>query len=431
MAEDHAGAGGGGAPYSVYDYPMLRAAVMADSESSLGAIALTWEKMYGVLNTIQDDLGSVIEGIEDALDTQHVGPAFAESLRALGADLFTLAVDSHGNALTNNHAAMALRAAQAAIADLDSRGPSVNEATGKDARAAEAGRVANHLNNTYGDAIKMLVIPGDHGYEVPGPPGNPGGAPPNGGPGSGAVPLPTGGGPSSGTQSSGSLPVKSGPPSGGRVIGALRPGGPVGATPPPGSSGGVPALGSGKTEAGAKGGGGSGSGSGAGRRVQVPGGRGPGPIGGSQIPAARGGSLAPPGTPTPGTAGPGGGGPGGPGRVPPMGGVPGGGAPGDGRRGRRLTWYERIEDEFVDQRVANPPGGVTAAGGITEQSPDPGPAVIGTQKQPGGVPEANPDAWAVMGPAVSAPTGFPDKLENGAFAQPDGTRFQVRRRSGA
>ncbi|MGH3737239.1 MAG: hypothetical protein ACRDT6_16725 [Micromonosporaceae bacterium] len=107
------------------------------------------------------------------------------------------------------------------------------------------------------------------------------------------------------------------------------------------------------------------------------------------------------------------------------------GGPGDGRRGRRLTWYERIEDEFIDQRLANPPGGVIAAGGVTAQSPDPGPAVIGTQKQPGGVPEANPDVWAVTEPAVNTPTGFPDKLESGAFAQPDGTRFQVRRRSGA
>ncbi|MGH3714943.1 MAG: hypothetical protein ACRDT4_15995 [Micromonosporaceae bacterium] len=421
-----AGASGDAGYLGAYDYESLRAAIMADSPDALNQLVLTWERIAGVLHNVNTDLGAIASAAGDAVDTPRAGPAFVEALVGLAARIHSLATNTHANALANNQADLALRDAQAEIARLDGDGTRkmVDLRTGKDQRAPEAARIAQALNNAYGDVINMIVVPSEDRARAPvDPSGDPspdaagGGSPVIGTvPGRGRPVAPghrpgitTGNRPDA-SHPAGRLPAGPGPNPTAPV--SARPGRETGNASSPGTT--AP-----------------------GRRVGVPGGRSGVPIGGARIPVSRGGILGGPGTsgvpasaPTPGGAGPAGSGhPARPGM--PLGGVPGHGAGGpQDRRGRRLTWYERIEDEFVDKRGAIPPGGTIGADRTRSTTVDAGPAVIGNQKHKASPVEETDEAWAVPDTAVEAPQGFPDKLDNGSFSQRDGTRFQVRRRSG-
>ncbi|MGH3659887.1 MAG: hypothetical protein ACRDUA_24875, partial [Micromonosporaceae bacterium] len=108
-----------------------------------------------------------------------------------------------------------------------------------------------------------------------------------------------------------------------------------------------------------------------------------------------------------------------------------GGGPG-GRGGRRLTDYERIEDEFVDNRRANQAGGLIRGAHSRPSSVDPGPGVLGSQKHRPAEATGQNRGPQPETTAPPTPQGFPDELKNGSFKQKDGTQYTVRRRgSGA
>ncbi|MGH3717201.1 MAG: hypothetical protein ACRDT4_27620, partial [Micromonosporaceae bacterium] len=129
-----------------------------------------------------------------------------------------------------------------------------------------------------------------------------------------------------------------------------------------------------------------------------------------------------PGVGVPAEPPPGPGQPGQPGQPGPL--SPGRGAEGGGGRRGRRTSYERGEPElFVDQRQRARP--VLGQQPAPTRPVDPGPGVIGQQKQkpsPGG----REDQWRLPQPAPEH-EGLPDKLEDGTSTRRDGTRFTVRR----
>ncbi|MGH3731108.1 MAG: hypothetical protein ACRDTU_20500, partial [Micromonosporaceae bacterium] len=298
--DDKAGSGGGGGDpghLGIYDYEPLRDAIMADSPESFNGLVMIWKKIAWGVESLGGDLRPIISSLRDAYSSGSA-PAFFAKLDTLQQRIDRLGPDMHHNAGLMNQADLALRSAQKEITRLDGDGTKklVDLSTGKDVRAAEAGQIAYALNNTYGDTKDALIVPDKDDDQIRKPGSESDGDTPGGT--DGGYPVPAAG---PATQGRGAPRVSgdggpSGPVLGGKSPSPVAglPGAPVGGE---GASRGADARGTSSAAAG--------TGSGSGRKIQVPGARGGGPLGGSRLPAARGGSLGAPGAAGPpgGTAG--------------------------------------------------------------------------------------------------------------------------------